>query len=232
MTLGKLIRLCAAAAAVAAFAGAGRPDSTSQPASVPASPLQEWLGQNEPTTMAGGVEAPAVNPLGRANGVGRGDALPGVVVLSDGQVLAGALHTTRDRSWEVWEESQKRWRHVPPIAVLSIRAVVVEESMDSEWRWKEMGSDEKLLTGRTRPIRRLDWQFHLIDGSHLTGTVKGQPLWVESGGKRFGPYVLHERSAGQYGQKLEDLVYVKYAVISRAAMERVLRPQGPASRPG
>jgi len=193
------------------------------PASAPSSDLDFWLGQAKPTTTTAAIRPPPADPFGRGDRFGRGDALPGVVVLSDDEILAGGIHTTRDRNWEVWVESEQRWRHIPPLAVLSVRAVVLEEKMDREWRWKEMGSDEKVDTDRTRPTRRLQWRFHLIDDSHVTGTIKGQPLWVESAGKRRGPFVLHERSAGKYGQTLKDLIYVKEVVISRRAMERALK---------
>ena len=212
-----LIRLCALAVAASA-AGAGSSGPAKQCASAP-------------TSAAAGIEPPAVNPLGRGDRFGRRDALPGIVILSDGKMLPGGLYTTRDKNWEVWVQSQQRWRHIPPIAVLSIRAVVVEEKADREWRWKEMGSDEKVFTGRTRPTRRLEWTFHLIDGSYLTGSVKGQPLWVESAQKRHGPFVLHERSAGNYGQSLKDLVYVKQVVISRRAMQQVLDAPRASSAP-
>lgn len=214
------IRLCALAAGVVLVTAAGVSGPAKQPDSGPASRLDAWLNQDGPTTTATAIEPPAVNPLGGTDRFSRPDALPGVVVFSDGTMLAGRLYTTRDKNWEVWDRSRQRWRHIPPIAVLSVRAVVVEEEMEKEWRWKEMGSDEKVFTGRTKPTRRLAWKFHLIDDSYLTGAIKGQPLWVESGGKRHGPFVLHERSAGNYGQTLKDLVHVKHVVISRRAMEK------------
>lgn len=222
-----VIRMGALAAALAAgVSGPGQ-----QPASGPAGDLEDWLARSQPTTTTtAAIEPPAANPLGGRDRFRRRDALPGAVVLSDGTVLAGGLYTTRDKDWQVWVEPQQRWRHIPPIAVLSIRAVVVEEKIEKEWRWKEMGSDEKVFTGRTRPIRRLNWKLHLIDGSYLTGDIKGQPLWVESPRRRHGPFVLHERSAGKYGQGLKDLIYVQYVVVSRQAMEKVRQArQAPAT---
>jgi len=208
-------RLLAAGAAAAAAVGAGAGDP---PASAPAD-------------EAPGIVAPAANPFGRGPArTGRRDALPGVVCLSDGTVIPGQVYTTRDKDWQVWVDAEKRWRHVPPILVLSIRAVVVEERMDKEWRWKEMGSDEKVYTGRTRPVRRHRWRFHLIDDSWITGTVKGQPLWIRHAGRTRGPFVLHERSAGKYGQDLDDLVYVRKVVISRRAMADALDDRAPTTR--
>jgi len=210
---GMWLLLVLAAASATAVGPPGR-DASTRPAAASRAPMP-----------------PAVDPFAGADRFHRTDALPGVVVLSDGRMLAGRIHTTRDRDWEVWVESAKRWRHIPPAAVLSIRAVVVAEQMEQEWRWKEMGSDEKVFTGRTRPTRRFRWRFRLADGSSISGDVKGQPLWVESSGKRHGPFVLHERSAGAYGQSLRELVHVKYVVISARAMRQVLQARAAASKP-
>ena len=185
--------------------------------------LDYWLSQAA-TASAPGVSRPASSPAGPSQIARREDALPGVAVLSDGTELPGLIATTRDSDWKVWLVDQQRWRFIPPIAVLSIQAVVVEEEMEQEWRWKEMGSDEKQYTGRQRPRRRFAWKFHLIDDSYVVGEVKGQPLWVvDLAGEKHGPFVLHERQDGQYDQKLAELTYVRYVVISRQAMNAASR---------
>jgi hypothetical protein len=122
---------------------------------------------------------------------------------------------------------------VPLAAVLGIHAVLIEESTELEWRWREMGSDEKVYTGRSRPIRRLAWRLNLADGSSLAGEIKGQPLWIERDGKR-ALLVLHARGAGEYGQTLADLVYPKDVVISRRAMQQAVKTLAqpePTTRP-
>ena len=215
------VRLCILACVLGLALAAGVSSQPGGATSKPATNLDYWL--NRARTMPTTTATAAVNPFGRVDRFSRSDALPGVVVLSDGKILAGGIFTTRDKNWEVWVASQKRWRHIPPIMVLSIRAVVVEEGMEKEWRWKEMGLNERVFTGRTQPVRRFVWRFHLIDDSYVTGEVKGQPLWIETDGKRQGPFILHERSKGKFGQTLKDLIYVKYIVISRRAMEEVLK---------
>ncbi len=225
-------RPVAAALALAAAAAVGTSGPTGRPASRPMTDLEHLLGEAATASSRPGIAEPQTNPLGPGRGrIGRADALPGAVVLSSGKVLGGYVYTTRDKNWEVWVESEKRWRHIPPILVLGIRAVVVEEGLDKEWRWKEMGSDEKIYTGRVRPLRRFRWKFHLIDDSHVTGAVKGQPLWVHYDVRTSGPFVLHERSAGEYGQGLKDHVYVRQVVISRRAMADALDGRGGATRP-
>jgi len=188
--------------------------------SQPKSNVDFWLAsQPAASAPAGGdVAEPASRPAG-GDSAARPDALPGVVVTSDGQCTAGMLFTTAEKNWEVWVDSDKRWRFIPPIVVLSITPVLVEEQLEPEWRWKEMGSDEKIFSGRSKPTRRFLWTFRLIDGTTLTGAVKGQPLWVETGkGKKL--FIIHERSDGEYGQKLQDLVYPSKIIISRRAMEK------------
>ncbi len=203
---------------------------SSQPngaATKPATNLDYWLSRAGTMPATTTSRPSAANPFGRADRFSRPDALPGVAVLSDGKVLPGGIFTTRDKNWEVWVASQKRWRHIPPILVLSIRAVVVEEGMEKQGRWKEMGRNERVYTGRTQPVRRFIWRFHLIDDSYVTGEVKGQPLWIETDKKRHGPFILHERSKGKFGQSLKDMVYLKYVVISRKTMEKIVKARPP-----
>ena len=210
---------------VAATLGATLLAQSSKPAG-PADDLEYWLNQGK-TATASAPTRPAADDIGRpprpTDQSSREDALPGAVELSNGKVLPGWLYTTAEKPWVLFIESEQRWRSVPFLAVLSIEAVVDEEKMEQEWRWKEMGVPERVYTGKEYPTRRLQWKFHLIDDTTLTGTIKGQPLWVELGQTRIGPMVLHERSKGEPGQKLTDLVYVKRIIVSRRLMDQVLK---------
>ena len=188
--------------------------------------LGYWLNRAAPATgSTGGANQPSqpATLAGTQDSLRRDDALPGAVELSDGKILGGYIFTTRDSPWAVYLEDEKIYRRIPPIAVLSITAVVVEETTERQWRWKEMGSPEKVYTGASYPTRRLKWKFNLIDGTAVTGDVKGQPLWIDRSGKRLGPFILSERTKGPEGSDLKDLVYVKRVVISRRAMEEVLK---------
>ena len=162
------------------------------------------------------------DPFSRKNLPPRGDAVPGVVEMSNGKQLPGWLYTTRDKPWVVFDPATDRWRQIPFITVLSIKAVVTEEKYELQWRWKGMGEPEKVFTGRKFPYRRFLWEFRLIDGSVIKGAVKGQPLWVAHDGKAIGPMVLHERNKGKIDVKLEDLHYVKKLVVSAKMRDAVL----------
>ncbi len=190
----------------------------------PASNLDYWLGEAQ---NADANAPPPAAPTPGERDTPRQDALPGALQTSDGRILPGRLYTTRDAPWQVWVESEKRWLRVPFIAVLSITATVVEEKMEPRWRWKEMGAMERVYTGESYPTRRLQWTFRLIDGSEITGEVKGQPVWVELDGRRSGPFVLHERMKGEIGQTLQDLVHVQRIVVSRRLLDRLRSPAAP-----
>jgi len=197
----------------------------------PKSNLDLWLNEDADKGADKGTDPDGGrSPFGKVLAVGRPDALPGVVELSDGRILAGGLYTTAEKPWVVFVLKQARWRRVPFITALSITAVVVSEKVELRWRWKAMGEPEKVYTGKKYPTRRFLWKFRLLDGSTLTGAVKGQPLWVQYGRKRHGPFVLHERSRGKDGQSLKDLVYVKRVIVSRRMMEKVLAEQAKAAK--
>jgi len=207
----------------------------SEPASQPASNLDYWLNRAEPAATRPASQPAADDPHAGANPFGRGewthpDAVPGVLVLSDGTRLAGGVHTTLGRPLELYVEAENRWRRIPLIAVLSITADVLEERMELKWRWKAMGEPEKVYTGESYPYRRLQWRVKLIDGSTIIGVIKGKPVWVEQEGRKHGPYVLHERCKGEVGRKLADLVYVKQIFISRKLAEAILRQQQDAKQ--
>ena len=211
----------------------GEKSPTTQPAaSQPAQPqsnLEYWLSQAVPATTQPDTQTRAddqgTNPLARRDRSFRRDALPGVVELSDGRQLAGALYTTREKPWLVFVEKEKRWRRIPFVTALSITAVVVSQEMALQWRWKAMGEPERVYTGKKFPTRRFLWTFRLIDGSTITGGVKGQPIWVRRGQQTTGPMVLHERSKGKVGQALADLVYVRRVIVSADMRDAVLADQ-------
>jgi hypothetical protein len=185
--------------------------------------LDYWLDQAEPVETRpaapeSSADEPAPSPL-RQRQVSPG-ALPGVLERSDGKRIPGHIYTTVRRPLQVYDAEHERWRQIPLAAILSIEAVVVDAQMENRWRWKAMGVPERVYTGELYPTRRYQWRVTLADGSQLTGAVKGQPIWIESGGVKSGPFVLHERDKGPIGSTLDELLYVKKIVISRREMLR------------
>jgi len=148
-------------------------------------------------------------------------ALPGVIELSDGTIIAGMLWTAGDEPLEVYVEAEKRWRRVPLAAALSITAVVVAERMENVWRWRATGDPQKVYTGEQYPFRRFEWTVKLADASEITGTIKGQAIHVVALAGPADSRILSERTKGEVGQELDDLVYARRIIISREAMEAI-----------
>jgi len=209
---------------VVARPAASRPAARLGPVgSAPADSLEYWLRQAGPAASQP-ASAPAQAGPGRAVSPAEPIeqyALPGVIELSDGRVLGGWLYTVDRDPVKVFVEAEKRWRLVPLAAVLSITAVIVEEKVEPQWRWKAMGTPQRVYTGRRYPTRRFLWRFRLADGGEMTGAVKGQPIRLANGAERSGPFVLHERQRGKIGQSPADLIYVRRIIISRRLMEAV-----------
>jgi len=199
--------------------------------------LDFWLNQATTAPSSRPADNPVksgTNPFSGKDRPFRPDAVPGVIELSDGAQLPGWLYTTRDKPWVMFDPKLERWRQIPFITVLSITAVVTEEKYVLQWRWKGMGEPEKVFTGRKYPYRRFLWKFSLIDGTTVTGTVKGQPIWVRWDRKTTGPMVLHERDKGKLDLKLEDVKYVRKVVVSTKMRDAVLEDReanpAPAAR--
>lgn len=76
---------------------------------------------------------------------------------------------------------------------------------EKEWRFRESGSDVKIYSGKTYPLRELQYTLTLTDGNRVEGGVVA-PLDVQTKDGRF-TFVLNKRQKGEVGQSLKDLVY-------------------------
>ena len=223
--LGSAVLCLVGAAFLVQHAPAAEPNA-------PANNLEYWLRRSEPaSSQPSEASQPAKKTAPGTDGKrpGRGpfsrtDAIPGVIEFSDGRLLAGWIYTTRGKSLLLWQAGIKRWRRIPPAAALSITAIVESEEIILRSRWKGMGEPERVYTGRKYPTRRLNWRFSIADGSTITGSVKGQPIWIDTPTGKRGPFILAERTKGDLGTTLSDLVYVRRIVFSRRAMDAVPTP--------
>lgn len=162
----------------------------------------------------------AVNPF--ATSQSRPEyAVPGVVRLSNGLEVPGYIWTPSGKEWRVYERASKQYRDIPFDAVKSIEGVVEWERMEDDWRWKEGGSDVKVLTGHRYPNRKTYFKFVLTDDREIVGDI-AQMFYVELGG-RLTNVTLHKRQEGRIGATLESMPYVRQVVLGADAMEQALR---------
>lgn len=168
----------------------------------------DWLTRTHatsaPTTEPAGRagQSPFISPL--AN-----ESLPAAITLSDGLRLTGRLSTTPDKPLRVWVEDRHQYIDLNISAIASISAAILWEREEPEWHFIASGSDVKEYTGKTYPVRELQYTFKLLDGQSITGGVVA-PLYLKTD-ENADPklFVLQKRSKGTVGQKLSDLIFIR-----------------------
>jgi len=181
------------------------------------------------TPVAGAGEPPALNPFAPVKR-DRDDAIPGYVEMSDGQIFTGNIYMTRDKRLKLYDESMQRQREIPLRVVDQIECNVVKEWMEKEWRFKEMGNDEKYFTGREYPSREYTHTVTLKDGREITGPL-GEIVYVrafshspdaplsEGSRQEARRLLLHKRDKGEVGEDLESVTFVKLIKLGSEALE-------------
>ncbi len=195
----------------------------------PASPYQRKKPKTALEMVGQGAEVPsgtpasqptATNPFGRVPSQ-PDHALPAVILYSNGGKLPGYLWTPAGKEWRVYERSSKQYRDIPLDAVKTIEAHVEWERMEDDWRWKEGGSDVKVLTGHLYPNRKTYYTFTLQDERKVLGDI-AQMFYVGLSG-HVTQGSLHKRHEGKIGQTLADIPYVRQILFDEDAMRKAIR---------
>jgi len=156
-------------------------------------------------------EAP-VSPFGRRTRE-RADAVEGTLSTSDGKTYEGKLYLTRDKKLEVFDLDRKKWYKLKLKEIASLRFEIESEIEEKEWRWKEGGSDVKVYTGRSYFDRKYIVNVKLSSGESLRGHVRGAPIYVKGEGGKAVRFMLRKDQRGEWGQKPDQIVYVKEIVF-------------------
>jgi hypothetical protein len=155
-------------------------------------------------------------------GLEREDAIPGYVELSNGELAVGRIYTTRDKALRLYVRDLKRFLPIPLRSLKTIAGHLEWGREEPEWRWREMGSDDKLYSGRSYPVLKAYYTFTLLDGRAYTGDCQTQPLYVATRTETTR-FILWQRHKGELGQTLADLRYIKAAHFGEQAMQRGLQ---------
>jgi hypothetical protein len=171
----------------------------------------DWLLGTATSQPAAGTtqpdaQSPPVSPL-----VSREQTDPdrrrGTITLGDGTTVTGEIATTLGKPLRTWDEQAGEYRDTPMRLVKSIKAQVLWERDEPEWRFKESGSDIKINTGKTYPARETSYIITLLDGKTIKGGIVA-PLYVRNQKGEQQTYILHKRDKGEVGQTLKQLVYI------------------------
>jgi hypothetical protein len=169
-------------------------------------PALDWLlsqATTAPSTQPTTDATTTVSPFQEKNSK---DIRVGIIHLSDGSTVKGKIATTAQKPIRIWDEKDKEYRDVPFALIRSIKAEVLWEREEKEWRFIDSGSDIKEFTGKTYPAREYHYTVTLIDGQTLSGGIVA-PIYFKDD-KEEKTYVLHKRQKGEVDQTLKDLVYV------------------------
>lgn len=131
----------------------------------------------------------------------------GTVTLSSGRTIDGKVYVLRD-SLYVYDLASKERRNIAVDNIERIETLVRDQKMAKKWYFKESGSDEKIYTGETYPVRRFYVRVTFHDGSTLRGKPIARTVYVQTDDGREN-YKLGQKQEGEVGQKLNDLVYLK-----------------------
>ena len=148
----------------------------------------------------------------------REDAVPGYIELASGEIAAGKIYTTRDKPLRLYDRSLERFLPIPLRSLKGIAGHLEWAREEPEWRWVEMGSDDRLYTGRSYPVLKVYYTFTLLDGRQHTGDCQTQPLYVVMD-KEPVRFILWQRHKGEFGQTLKDLRYIRSAQFGEAALK-------------
>ena len=172
------------------------------------------------------------NPFGPRT-FDRKDAIPGTIELSNGELAVGRIYTTRDKPLRLYETRLKRFLPIPLRSIKTITGHLEWAREEPQWRWQEMGSDDKIYSGLSYPVLKVYYTLTLLNGRQYVGHCQTQPLYVTRGKER-ARYILWQRHKGELGQVLADLRYVKAVRFGEAALQRGLETleKDPARRAG
>ncbi len=145
-------------------------------------------------------------------------AVSGAVTTSDGKAATGLVYTTLGKPLEIYDEAKKKSVSFRLADVARIDIEVLREWDEPFWYWKESGSDEKVYTGKTYPVREYKTTVTFADGKKIAGALSGL-VYVETDDAAKKPFTLYKRQKGKEGQKLTDLVYVKSVVVAEVASD-------------
>jgi hypothetical protein len=198
-------------AAIASLIAAGPTTAPTTQSSAHDSATDWLLGAATTAPALPPTSQPDIAPSNRSPLVSKDQTDPdqrhGTITLSDGTKVTGVIATTAGKPLRTWDEQAGEYRDLPMRFVKSIKAQVLWEQDEPEWRFKESGSDIKINTGKTYPARETAYVITTTDGKKIHGGIVA-PLYTRDDQGEDKTFILHKRDKGDVGQTLKDLVYV------------------------
>ncbi len=140
----------------------------------------------------------------------------GEIAFSDGTVLAGRICTSPGHPLRV--HSGARVREIALDQVAEIRFHPVREEMHQAWRFVTAGQTRKQRSGAPYPVRHLEAQVVLADGTVVQGHLFTTVLYVDDG-QDVDKVIVKAKQRGDPDTALADLTYPTHVRFAQAPAE-------------
>ncbi|MCY3022996.1 MAG: hypothetical protein NTW87_28805 [Planctomycetota bacterium] len=144
------------------------------------------------------------------------------MALSNGEPFTGEVWFTdgKLRLYEGEGAAGGRYVNIAQNELVSITFIIKEKSLESPWRFKNAGSDEKEILPGKYPMINLGSEVKLTSGKVLAGHLMTTPVFVRIPGRE-NPmdfdnkkFILKYQYKGELGQEFKDVTYVSSIVFN------------------
>ena len=155
-----------------------------------------------------GVGFGQINPFASRKAKAPRGAVRGVIYMSDGKAYEGMVYTTPGHRMPLFDPKFNEYVNCSLKLLKEIRIKVVEKRVEKEWRFKEMGNDEKVFTGKTYPRKDFGAVIVFKSGREKKANIaRGFPIYcIMKDGKR-KRVLVQPHIQGAVGQTLKDVVH-------------------------
>jgi len=151
----------------------------------------------------------------RPNAAPSDEPRPGAIEFSNGKRLEGDISTTPGRGFRIYPDGESARRFTLD-QVRQVGFFPKKEKMERQWRFTEMGSEEKEFVGEPFPRRDLVATVTFTNGETVTGRLNTAVIYLERPEKN-RKFVLDNKQKGKPGQTFEDLVFIRAISFGAAA---------------
>jgi len=169
--------------------------------------------------LMAGLACAQVNPFRRTKSAAKG-AVEGVIHMSDGTKYEGQIYLTPGRRLRLFDPKYKEYVDCSLAQLKELKVRVTERRVEKEWRFKAMGNDEKVYTGRT--YARKDFAATLIYKSgrkKALNIARGMPIYCRLKNGERKTVLLQPFKQGEIGTTLDDIVHPDRIVFGKSSKD-------------
>ena len=177
------------------------------------------------------MAGPGMNPFGPRKQKAPRGAVQGVACMSDGKKYVGMLHLTPGRRLRLFDAKNDEYVDYSLKQLKELKVNVTKSWIEKEWRFKEMGNDQKVYTGKSYARKNFNVTLTFLSGRVTTLEIaRGMPIYCRpKDGKKRKQLLLQPYKNGEQGSTLADVVHIDRLVMGE---EKPGKPSGAAKGGG